>query len=150
MVLTGLLDFAIAFVILLGMMAHYGIWPGLAMLAVPALLAVTVLTALGVSYWLSALDVEFRDVRYTLPFLTQLWMFATPVVYSSTLVPEAWRPLYGLNPMVGVIEGFRWALLGTAPPDARMLAASLVTILTLCAGGVLYFRKMESTLADKI
>jgi len=108
------------------------------------------ITALGVSFWLSALDVEYRDVRYTLPFLTQLWLFATPVVYPSTMLPQAWRALYGLNPMVGVVEGFRWALLGSSQPDLMMLLVSSLAMALLFVGGLIYFRHMERTLADRI
>lgn len=149
-VLSGLLDFAIAFGLLIGLMCYYGLTPTVAILAVPGLLLLAVLTALAAGYWLSALDVQYRDVRYTLPFLTQIWMFATPVVYSSTLVPESWRWLYGLNPMVGVVEGFRWSLVAAPPPHPAMLAVSTLTVLTLFTGGVLYFRGMERTLADRI
>jgi lipopolysaccharide transport system permease protein len=149
-VLAGLLDFGIAFLILLGMMVFYGITPSWFTLFVPLFLLLAIITALGVSFWLSALDVEYRDVRYTLPFLTQLWFFATPVVYPSTIVPPSWRALYGLNPMVGVIEGFRWALLGSAPPDPRMLLVSSLLASLLFMSGLIYFRRMERTLADRI
>jgi lipopolysaccharide transport system permease protein len=149
-VLAGLLDFGIAFLILLGMMVFYGITPSWFILFVPLFLLLAIITALGVSFWLSALDVEYRDVRYTLPFLTQLWFFATPVVYPSTIVPPSWRALYGLNPMVGVIEGFRWALLGSAPPDLRMLLVSSLLASLLFMSGLIYFRRMERTLADRI
>jgi len=149
-VLAGLLDFGIAFLILLGMMVFYGITPSWFILFVPLFLLLAIITALGVSFWLSALDVEYRDVRYTLPFLTQLWFFATPVVYPSTIVPPSWRALYGLNPMVGVIEGFRWALLSSAPPDPRMLLVSSLLASLLFMSGLIYFRRMERTLADRI
>jgi lipopolysaccharide transport system permease protein len=149
-VLAGLLDFGIAFLILLGMMVFYGITPSWFILFIPLFLLLAIITALGVSFWLSALDVEYRDVRYTLPFLTQLWFFATPVVYPSTIVPPSWRALYGLNPMVGVIEGFRWALLGSAPPDPRMLLVSSLLASLLFMSGLIYFRRMERTLADRI
>ncbi len=149
-VLAGLLDFGIAFLILLGMMVFYGIMPSWAMVTIPLFLLLAVITALGVSFWLSALDVEYRDVRYTLSFLTQLWLFATPVVYPSTMVPQAWRALYGLNPMVGVIEGFRWALLGSTPPDPMMLLVSSAAVALVFVGGLIYFRRMERTLADRI
>jgi lipopolysaccharide transport system permease protein len=149
-VLAGLLDFGIAFLILLGMMVFYGITPSWFILFIPSFLLLAIITALGVSFWLSALDVEYRDVRYTLPFLTQLWFFATPVVYPSTIVPPSWRVLYGLNPMVGVIEGFRWALLGSAPPDPRMLLVSSLLASLLFMSGLIYFRRMERTLADRI
>ncbi|MBW2020567.1 MAG: ABC transporter permease [Deltaproteobacteria bacterium] len=149
-VLAGLLDFGIAFSILLVMMIFYGIVPSWAVLTIPLFVLLAVMTALGVSYWLSALDVEYRDVRYILPFLTQLWLFASPVVYPSTMVPEAWRALYALNPMAGVIEGFRWALLGSTPPDPLMILVSGVAIALLFVGGLIYFRRMERTLADQI
>lgn len=150
-VLAGLVDFAIASAVLVAMLLLYGITPSWAVLTLPGFLFLAVVTALGVAFWLSALDVEFRDVRYTLPFLTQLWFFVTPVVYASSLVPERWRALYGLNPMVGVVEGFRWALLGRmSPPGAGMLAASGLAVVALAFGGLVYFRRMERTLADKI
>ena len=114
--LAGLVDFAVAFVLLLLVMAWYGIVPGLEALFVIPLVLLAFVTALGVGLWLAALNVQYRDVRYVLPFLTQLWLFATPIVYPSSLVPAPWRPVYGLNPMVGVVDGFRWALLGSAPP----------------------------------
>ena len=149
-VLAGLIDFGVAFVILLLMMLVYGIVPTLAVLTIPLFLGLAVLTALGVSFWLSALDVTYRDVRYTLPFLTQIWMFATPVVYPSSIVPAGWRALYGLNPMVGVIEGFRWALLNAPPPDPMMLSVSVIGVIVLFISGVVYFDRMESRLADVI
>ena len=125
-VLASLVDFAIAFVLLLGMMVFYGIVPTGSVLMLPLFVLLALMTALGIGFWLSALNAQYRDVRYTLPFLTQFWLFATPVVYPSSLVPEQWRLLYGLNPMTGVVEGFRWALLGkTGAPDA-MLAVSLM------------------------
>ena len=113
-------------------------------------IVLALMTALGVSYWLSALDVVYRDVRYVIPFLTQMWLFASPVVYPSTMVPEAWRALYGLNPMVGVIEGFRWALLDAKPPEFLMLVISGVMIVLLFGGGLMYFSHMEQTIADQI
>lgn len=124
--------------------------PSWAILTTPLFLLLAMITALGVSFWLSALDVEYRDVRYTLPFLTQLWLFATPVVYPSTMLPQAWRALYGLNPMVGVVEGFRWALLGSSQPDLMMLLVSSLAMALLFVGGLIYFRHMERTLADRI
>lgn len=149
-VMAGLLDFAIAFVLLLGMLVFYGIWPTVAIVTVPLFLLLAVATALGVSFWLAALDVKYRDVRYTLPFLTQIWFFATPVVYPSAVVPEQWRGIYGINPMVGVVEGLRWALLGSAAPDMLMISISCVVILTLFLSGLIYFRRMEETLTDVI
>jgi len=146
-VLAGLVDFAIAFLLLLGVMAWYGIVPGLEALVVIPLVLLAFVTALGVGLWLAALNVQYRDVRYVLPFLTQLWLFATPIVYPSSLVPAAWRPVYGLNPMVGVVDGFRWALLGSAPPGP-ILAVSTCAALALALGGIFYFRRMERAFAD--
>jgi len=149
-VLAGLLDFAIGFVILLGLMLFFGISLSWTALAVPAFLLLAVLTASGVSFWLSALDVKYRDVRYTLVFLAQVWLFATPVIYPASIVPEAWRALYGLNPMVGVVEGFRWSLLGSVTPDIPMLIVSTVVIVVVFVGGVIYFNQTERTMADVI
>lgn len=146
-VLAALVDFAIAFLLLLGVMAWYGIVPGLEALVVIPLVLLAFVTALGVGLWLAALNVQYRDVRYVLPFLTQLWLFATPIVYPSSLVPAAWRPVYGLNPMVGVVDGFRWALLGSAPPGP-ILAVSTCAALALALGGIFYFRRMERAFAD--
>jgi lipopolysaccharide transport system permease protein len=147
-VLGGLVDFAIAFVVLLGMMAWYGIIPGLAVLYLPLFILLAVMTALGVGLWLSALNVQYRDVRYTLNFLTQLWMFITPIAYPSSIVPEKWRAVYGLNPMAGVVEGFRWALLGKTEAPGPLLAVSVVTVILILVGGLYYFRRMEETFAD--
>jgi lipopolysaccharide transport system permease protein len=149
-VLSGLVDFAVAFALLLAGMAVFGVAPTWAVLAVPALVLFAVLTALAVGLWLSALNVQYRDVRYTIPFLTQFWLFASPVAYPASLVPPAWRPVYGLNPMAGVVEGFRWALLGTAAPDWGLVAVSAAVVLLLLTGGVLYFRRMERTFADVV
>jgi lipopolysaccharide transport system permease protein len=149
-VLAGLIDFAIAFVILIGMMLYFDIAPTWNLIYLPLFLLLAVMTAAGVSYWLSALDVKYRDVRYTLPFLAQLWLFSTPVVYPSSIVPEGWRALFGINPMVGVVEGFRWVLLGTAPPDPAMLLISLATVLVVFIGGLLYFAHIEQSLTDII
>ena len=147
-VLAGLIDFAIAFVILLGMMAYYGMMPTLAVFTLPLFILLAILTALGVGLWLSALNVKYRDVRYTIVFLTQLWFFATPVVYPSSIVPERWRPLYGLNPMAGVVEGFRWALLGKVKSPGVLLAVSVGVVILILIGGLYYFRRMEATFAD--
>jgi lipopolysaccharide transport system permease protein len=147
-VLGGLIDFAIAFVILLGMMAYYRIVPGIAILTLPLFILLAIMTALGVGLWLSALNVQYRDVRYTIGFLTQFWLFATPVAYPSSIVPEQWRWLYGLNPMAGVVEGFRWALLGKADPPGALLAVSVAAVIVLLVGGLHYFRRMEQTFAD--
>ncbi|OQW35941.1 MAG: phosphate ABC transporter permease [Nitrospira sp. SG-bin1] len=149
-VTSGIIDFSIAFIVLLGMMLYYGILPTLNVIWLPFLLLLTVVTSLGVSLWLSALNVQFRDVRHVLPFLIQLWFFATPIAYPSSLLSEPWRTLYSLNPMVGVIEGFRWALLGTATAPGPMLIVSSLTALALLVGGAFYFRRLEKTFADVI
>ncbi|PYU32062.1 MAG: phosphate ABC transporter permease [Acidobacteria bacterium] len=149
-VLSGLVDLAIGFVVFLGMMLYYGMTPQATILLLPGFLLLGVLTALGVGLWLSALNAIYRDVRYVLPFLIQFWMFASPVAYPSSLVPERWRWLYGLNPMAGVIEGFRWALTGQGQPPNLLLAASTGAVVLLVAGGVVYFQKMEATFADVV
>jgi lipopolysaccharide transport system permease protein len=149
-VLAGLVDFALAFLVLLGMMPFYGIVPGPQAAALPLLLLLALVTALGAGLWLSALNVQFRDVRYVVPFLTQLWLLATPIAYPSSLLGEPWRTVYGLNPMAGVVEGFRWALLGTGAPPGPMLAASALAALALLVSGAFYFRRMEKTFADVV
>lgn len=149
-VLAGLVDFAIAFVVLLGLMFYYRIVPTAAVVFLPLFLLLAVMTALALGLWLSALNVKYRDVRYTMPFLTQFWMFATPVAYPSSLIPEQWRALYGLNPMAGVVEGFRWALLGKAQSPGPMLAVSGAAVVVLLIGGLMYFRRTESTFADVV
>jgi lipopolysaccharide transport system permease protein len=149
-VLSGGVDFLVSFLLLLGMMTYYGRMPGIAVVWLPLLLLLGLVTALGVSLWLSALNVQYRDVRYTIPFLTQIWMFATPIAYPSSLVPEAWQPLYGLNPMVGVVEGFRWALLGTATRPGPMLIVSSLAALAILITGTMYFRYAEKTFADVV
>ena len=147
-VLSGLVDFAIAFVILIGMMLYFGIVPGWSILVLPAFIALAVLTALAVGLWLSALNVQYRDVRYTMSFLVQFWLFATPVAYPSSLVPESWRAFYGINPMAGVVEGFRWALLGKTAPPGAMIWVSVFVVTILLIGGLFYFRRMEQQFAD--
>jgi lipopolysaccharide transport system permease protein len=149
-VLSGLVDFAIAFVLLIAMTIYYGIAPTAAALLVPAFLALAVLTALAAGLWLSALNAIYRDVRYVMPFLVQFWMFASPVAYPSTLVPERWRWIYGLNPMAGVIEGFRWAVTGHGDPPGAMIFVSAAVVVVMLVGGLLYFRKMEGTVADVV
>jgi lipopolysaccharide transport system permease protein len=148
--LAGLVDFCIAFVVLLGMMVYYGVLPTKAVLALPLFLLLALATALAVGLWLSALNVQYRDVRYTLPFLTQFWLFATPIAYPSTLIPEQWRVVYGLNPMAGVVEGFRWALLGTGQGAGPMVVVSAIVVTALLIGGLVYFRWMERSFADII
>lgn len=149
-VLSGLVDFAIAFLIVIGMMAWYRVPPTVAMLALPLFLLLTLITALAVGLWLSALNVQYRDVRYTVAFIVQLWMFASPVAYSSTLVPARWRPFYGLNPMAGVIDGFRWALLGKTSAPGAMLTVSIAVVLMILVGGLYYYRRMEKSFADVV
>lgn len=149
-VLGGLVDFGIAFVVLLGLLWYYGVVPTAAVGLLPLFVLLAVFTALAAGLWLSALNVMYRDVRYTIPFLTQLWMFATPVAYPSSLVPERWRALYGLNPMAGVVEAFRWALLGKAQPPGALLIVSVVVVIALLVGGLVYFRRMETTFADVV
>ena len=149
-VLGGLIDFAIAFLVLLAMMVFYGVRPGWAIVTLPGFLLLAIVTALGVGLWLSALNVQYRDVRYTLNFIIQFWLFATPVAYSSSIVPARWRAVYGLNPMAGVVEGFRWALLGKAPPSAGLLLVSITVVLLILLGGLYYFRHMEDQFADVI
>jgi lipopolysaccharide transport system permease protein len=149
-VLGGLVDFAIAFVVLLVMMLWFGIVPTIAVLTLPLFLLLAILTALAVGLWLSALNVQYRDVRYTIPFITQFWLVATPIAYSSSMVPEKWRLLYGLNPMAGVVEGFRWALLGTSGGVGPMIIVSTVVVLIALVGGLAYFRRMERTFADVV
>jgi len=149
-VVSGLLDFAIAFVVFVGMMAYYRLAPGPSALLFPCFLLLAVFTALGVGLWLSALNAIYRDVRYALSFLVQFWMFASPVAYPSSLIPERWRWLYGLNPMAGVIEGFRWTLTGKGQPPSNLLAVSVAMVLLLVAGGAAYFQKMEGTIADVV
>lgn len=149
-VTAGLVDFVIAFLVLLGMLAYYRITPTAAVLALPWFLLLAVATALSVGVWLSALSVRYRDVRFTIPFLTQLWLFATPVVYPSSLVPESWRVLYGLNPMAGVVDSFRWALLGRTAGPGPLLAVSVAVVAALLVSGLYYFRRMEQTFADVV
>ena len=146
----GLVDFAISFVVLLGLMAYYGVVPGVAIVTLPLFVVLAVLTALAVGLWLSALNVQYRDVRYTLGFLSQVWLFATPVAYPSSLVPVPWRALYGLNPMAGVVEGFRWALLGKAEPPGILLGVSTAVVLLILVGGLHYFTRMEEAFADLV
>jgi len=149
-VLGGLVDFGVAFVILLAMMVYYGIYPGPAIIALPGLVLLVVLTALTVGLWLATLNVHYRDFRYTLPFLTQFWLFITPVAYPSTLVPEKYRVLFGLNPMAGVVDGFRWALLGKEDPPGIAFWVSAATVILLLTAGLYYFRRMERTFADVV
>jgi lipopolysaccharide transport system permease protein len=147
-VLVGVADFGCTFIVLLAVVALYGIIPGWAVLTLPLWIGLALASALSVGVWLSALNVRYRDVRYTLPFLTQVWLFATPVAYSSSMVPAAWRPIAALNPMVGVVDGFRWAILGTSTFPGTTVIVSAAATLLLLAAGLVYFRSVERTFAD--
>jgi lipopolysaccharide transport system permease protein len=149
-VMAALIDFGVSFVVLLGVMAYYGFWPGWNILWLFPMVLLTLFTALSVGLWLSALNVQYRDIQHMVPFIIQVWMYASPIVYPIEIIPSGlWRSLYGLNPMVGVIQGFRWALLGTAPPDLTLLVSSGV-VLVLLISGLFYFRRMEKTFADVV
>ena len=149
-VFSGLVDFGVGFLLFVVMMIYYGIQPGVPLLFFPLFLLLAVLTAVGVGLWLSAMNAIYRDVRYVVPFLVQFWLFASPVAYSSSLVPAKWRWLYGLNPMAGVIEGFRWSLSGQGMPPGPMILVSSAIVLLLLATGLIYFQKMETTVADVV
>lgn len=149
-VLSGLVDFGISFLMFIALMIYYHIHPSFAFLWLPFFLLLAVLTALGVGLWLSALNAIYRDVRYVLPFLVQFWMFASPVAYPSSLVPAKWRWLYGLNPMAGVIEGFRWSLASHGEPPSRLIFVSAGVVLVVLLSGLAYFQKMETTVADVV
>jgi lipopolysaccharide transport system permease protein len=149
-VLSGLADFAVALALTVLLLLAYGSAPGWGVLVLPVLVLFALATALAVGLWLAALNVQYRDVRYTLPFLTQAWMFTTPLAYPSSLVPEQYRWLLGLNPMAGVVEGFRWALLGQETTPGPLVAVSLVTVAALLMGGLFYFRRMERSFADVV
>jgi lipopolysaccharide transport system permease protein len=149
-VVAPLVDFAIAFTILAGMQVWYGISPTWGVLVLPCFLLLALLTALAVGLWLSALNAKYRDIGHAIPFLVQLWMYASPIAYSVSLIPEKWRPLYSLNPIVGVVEGFRWALLGNQSPDFSVIGISTIVVLALLIGGIIYFREMERTFGDVI
>jgi len=149
-VLSGVVDFVLAFMVLLAMMLYYGIVPTINTLWLPLFLLLAVVTSLGIGLWLSALNVEYRDVRYVVPFLTQFWMFATPIAYPSSLLHEPWRTVYGLNPMAGVVEGFRWALLGKTTAPGPIIAVSSLAAIVILVSGAFYFRRMEKTFADVV
>jgi len=149
-VLSGLVDFCIGFVVLVIFPLAYGLRPGLVALLLPVLLLLAVLTALGVGLWLSALNALYRDVKYVMPFVVQFWMLASPVAYPSSLIPARWQWLYGLNPMAGVIEGFRWALTGHGQPPNELMLASAAAVVVLLFGGLLFFQRMEGTVADLV
>jgi lipopolysaccharide transport system permease protein len=147
-VLSGLVDFAIVLVLLIALLIFFGITPTLAIFTLPLFLLLAIATALGVGLWLSALNVQYRDVSYLVPFIAQFWMYATPVVYPTSLIPEQWRLVYGLNPMAGVVEGFRWALLGKGEPPGPLLIVSVLFVVMLLVSGAYVFRRMEKTFAD--
>src|SRR4029077_3239961 len=149
-VLSGLVDFGVSFLMFVVIMIYYRMHATGAILLLPLFLLLAVLTALGVGLWLSALNAIYRDVRYVLPFLVQFWMIASPVAYPSSLVPEKWRWLYGLNPMAGVIEGFRWSLAGKGEPPSGLLFISMGVVLLVLLSGVAYFQKMETTVVDVV
>jgi lipopolysaccharide transport system permease protein len=149
-VLSEALDFTIAFAVLLVMMLYFRVTPTVHVVWLPLFLLLALTTSLGVGLWLSALNVQFRDVRYVVPFITQFWMFATPIAYPSSLLPERWRTVYALNPMVGVVEGFRWALLGTNTAPGPMIAVSSVAAIGILVSGAFYFRRMEKQFADVV
>jgi lipopolysaccharide transport system permease protein len=149
-VASGVIDFALAFAVLLLMMFYYGIFPTARMVWLPAFLLLALVTSLGVSLWLSAMNVQYRDIKYIVPFITQFWLFATPIAYPSSLLPEPWRTLYAINPMVGVVEGFRWALLGSTTAPGPMIAVSSGAALLILISGAYYFRRMEKSFADVV
>jgi len=149
-VLSLILDFGVAFVVLLVMMLFYGIVPGIAVVTLPLFLLLAFMTALACGIWLSAVNVKYRDVAYAIPFLTQFWLFVTPVAYPSTIIPERWRLLYSLNPMAGVVEGFRWALLGQQNLSWDLLLVSIIVVTTLLISGLFYFRRTEHEFADVV
>lgn len=149
-VLSGIVDFVVSFGLFLGMMLYYGVVPTANVLWLPLLLLLTLIASLGAGVWLSAMNVKFRDVRYMIPFLTQFCLFATPIAYPTSLLSEPWRTVYGLNPMAGVVEGFRWALLGTSKAPCGMLMVSVPVALALLLSGAVYFRRVEKTFADVV
>ena len=148
--LAGIIDLAISFVFLLGMMIWYGITPGWAILTLPVFVLLTILTALSVSFWLAEIDVRDRDVGQAIPFLVQIWMFVSPVAYPVSVVPEKWRLLYNLNPMAGAIEGFRWAVTGSEDPPFLAILLSVIIVGALLYSGILFFKRMEHTFADEV
>jgi lipopolysaccharide transport system permease protein len=149
-VLAGVVDFLIAFVVLLAMMVYYQVVPTANIWTIPLFLLLALITALGVSLWLSALNVLYRDINYVLPFLTQFWMYITPIAYSSSLIPEEWQLIYALNPMTGVVEGFRWALLGSGQAPGMMTLVSSLVAVFLLISGMFYFKRMERLFADMV
>jgi lipopolysaccharide transport system permease protein len=149
-VLGCILDFILSFIVLIGMIFYYGLMPSIHLIWLPFFLLLAFFTSLGASFWLSALYVKFHDVRHIIPFLTQIWLFATPIAYPSSLLPEPWYTIYGINPMTGVVEGFRWALLGTNTGPGPIIIVSSLVSMALLLSGAFYFRRMEKTFADII
>ncbi len=149
-VLSNLVDFLLAFLVLLGMMLYFGVRPNANVIWLPFFLLLALVSCLGAGLWLSVMNVQFRDIRYAVPFITQFWFFATPITYPSSLLEEPWRTLYGLNPMAGVVEGFRWALLGAEQAPGLMAAVSAAAAVALLISGLFYFRRMEKTFADVV
>ncbi len=149
-VLSSVIDFLLAFIVLIGMMFFYGLFPTKNVVWLPFFLLLALITSLGVALWLSAMNVQFRDVRHATPFLVQAWLFSTPIAYSSSMLDGVWRTLYGLNPMAGVVEGFRWALLGTSSAPGPMIIVSAIAAIAILVSGAFYFRRMERTFADII
>jgi lipopolysaccharide transport system permease protein len=150
-VIAGLVDFVLAFAVLIGMMVYYGYRPTSAIWTLPLFMLLAFITSLGGGLWLAALNVAYRDIGYVTPFLVQAWLYASPVVYSATLITgDLWQLVYGLNPMAGVVQGFRWAMLGVGQPPSSFLVASVAVALLLLISGVLYFRRMERTFADVV
>lgn len=149
-VVPSVVDFALAFLVLAGMMVWYGIAPTAGALLLPLFILLALVTVLGTGFWLAALNVRFRDVRFAVPFIIQIWLFATPVVYPSSLLSEPWRTLYALNPMVGVVDGFRWGLLGTGRAPGLSTALSAAMAVVMFVSGMFYFRRMERTFADSV
>lgn len=148
--IAPLVEFCIGLVVLGTLMVYYGAVPGRTVIVLPLFLVLAIATAVGVSLWLSALNVRYRDVTHLIPFAIQIGVFVSPIAYSSSIVPDRWRVLYGLNPVAGVVEGFRWALVGGAPPDRGLLGASCVVIVILLLTGLVYFHSTEDTFADVI
>jgi lipopolysaccharide transport system permease protein len=149
-ILSGLVDFVISLAILLSLMAWYNVWPGWEVLLAPVFILLALLSAMAVALWLSAVNAKYRDVQQAMPFLTQIWMFITPVIYPTSMIPEGWKWLFMLNPMVSVIDGFRWSLLGVRPPDMTSLVVSSLSILVLAVGGLVYFAHFEKDFVDRL